>query len=240
MKSLKVSLKWKEGAQVQISTESQPKLYISVSILRCGTLIVWCTCSCMGSVVSNHALPFCTFRRWWRVFNRHFLFVFAYIFNGELQTDVKENIPSHIYQMHDVNAWLKRADAARNTLASSHTLMLSLRLRHQHSIRWGCEVFVVSPLDFFGPFRVCQQYTHALKISNIHSRSMRFFFDPHLMLIWCCVILAVLHWSGHNICSNRCLRSTQNTLASEQGTKRDKLCSLLRDVGPLLWLGIYH
>lgn len=49
----------------------------------------------------------------------NFLFVFHHIFNGELQTGVNDNISSHIDQMHNISAWLKRADAARNMLASS-------------------------------------------------------------------------------------------------------------------------
>lgn len=84
----------------------------------------------MGIVVLNHALLFCTLRKWQHFFNRYFFFVFCHIFNSKLQTDGKNSkrrnfITHKPNTRYKVNGWLKCAAAVRTALASSGILTLA-------------------------------------------------------------------------------------------------------------------
>lgn len=88
-------------------------------ILKCSTLIVWCTNLDMGS---DDPLLFCTYWKWQQCFNRHLFFIFFYFFNSELQTEAKDGrlhfMTHKLNTLHNVKAWLKCAAIARGTLAS--------------------------------------------------------------------------------------------------------------------------
>lgn len=68
-------------------------LYVSAS-----TFIVLCDSFIVGSVALNGVLLFCTYWKW--QFNVHTSSSSTDLFNGELQTDCKNNILSLIIQMN--------------------------------------------------------------------------------------------------------------------------------------------